>query len=91
MNSIAIAAKLLTDHLPELRKVNEELERLGHPPYYLGGAAFNVEYRLANTPRWVFRWWPPGVRLAQIYLYYIPGIPAGQEPTSANEITVSLN
>ena len=91
MTPVAIAARLLGGSISDLHDVNADLKSAGYPPYYLGGAGFNVEYRLANTPRWVVRWWPPGSRLSEIYLYYMPEIPAGQEPTADDEITVSLD
>lgn len=91
MTPVQITTKLLNDSLNELDGVNADLEARGYPAYFLGQSGFNIEYRLANTPRWVFRWWPPGLRLSQIYLYYMPEIPEGQEPTRANEITVKLD
>ena len=91
MDPVAIAANLLYGSLTDLHKVNDNLKESGYPPYFLGQSGFNVEYRLANKPRWVIRWWPPGVRLSQLYLYYMPDIPKGQEPTQEDEITVDLD
>jgi hypothetical protein len=51
----------------KLYEINAKLLEQGYPKYYLGNTFdFNRDYRLIQTPRFV--WW----RLKEFYLWYIP-------------------
>jgi hypothetical protein len=91
MNPVSIAARLLTGPVADLEAINEKLVQRGFPRYFLGESGFNIQYRIANKPRYVFSWWPPGARLAEFYLFYMPNIPAGREPTTEDEIVIRLD
>jgi len=84
-----LAIRLLQGPGSDLLEINRQLEQRGLPPYYLGGAGFNIDYRVANPPRYGGRWWPPGLALAQFYLYYLPPL-EGREPTRADEIVIDI-
>lgn len=58
-----------------LFKLNAALVANGLPMYHLGGRLFNTDYRMYPTPRFLFNWWPPFLRVEQIYLSYFPGGP----------------
>lgn len=85
-----IASKLLAGPISDLYAINDELRRQHRlPDYYLGGAGFDVRYRIANKPRYVWSWSSFGLKLAQFYLYYLPPL-EGREPTAADEIVIEL-
>lgn len=90
MNTVKISARLLSGPIIDLLKINEQLKEMGLPPYFLGGGGFNVEYRVAEKPRYIWSWSPLGMRLSEVYLYYMPRIMPGAEPTKDDEITVKL-
>lgn len=58
-----------------LFKLNAALVASGLPMYHYGGPSFNTDYRMYPTPRFVFQWLPPWLRVEQIYLSYKPGGP----------------
>jgi len=63
----ASLARLALWHAGQLTALNAYLQQCRLPPFWLGGTAFNTDYRLSPLPRWV--WW----RLTEIYLIYKPG------------------
>lgn len=85
-----IAARLLIGPVQDLVEINAQLVAQGKPEYYLGGAGFNVEYRMANKPRYVWRWWPPDAVLSEFYLYHLPSIPDDRAPDLRDEIVIQL-
>jgi hypothetical protein len=56
----------------QLSAVNPVLTAAGLPPYYLGFGQAHPEYEWENTPRAIWRWWPMGVALDQLYLRHLP-------------------
>lgn len=58
-----------------LFKMNAALVSYGLPMYHYGGPSFNTDYRMYPTPRFLFQWRPPWLRLEQIYISYLPGSP----------------
>lgn len=64
-----IAARLLNGPVSDLNEINAQLARKQLPEYYLGGAGFNIEYRIANKPRYVWNWRAFKAELAEFYLY----------------------
>ena len=85
-----IAAKLLVGPVQDLNEINAQLRAQNKPDYWLGGAGFNVEYRIANQPRYVWRWWPPDLVLSEFYLYHLPSVPEGRAPDLRDEIVIQL-
>lgn len=93
MVPIAVAERVLDRALnvpDDLDRINQSLAGWGLPKFYLGGTSFNTQYRIANKPRYVWRWFPPGMKLSQFYLYYMPNIEPGTEPQPSDEIVISL-
>jgi hypothetical protein len=84
-----IAARLLTGPETDKEAINADLRRRKLPPYYLGEHGLNVEYEIANKPRYVWNWRQFDLVLAQFYLYYLPPL-QGREPTQADEIVIEL-
>jgi L-rhamnose isomerase len=67
-----IAQLLKSQHL--LTEVNTQLLAQGKPSYWLGGTSFNTEYRInpQSKARFVWRWFPPGMVISELYLIYLP-------------------
>ena len=59
-----------------LFKLNAKLADNGLPFYWYGGAEFNTAYRMYPTPRYLFQWRPPFLKVEQIYLSYMAESPA---------------
>ena len=89
LNELVILRRLLSGPTDVLDRINEELQSKGLPPYYLGLGGFSVEYRIANKPRFLWKWKSLSLELDELYLYYMPPI-EGREPTKEDEIVLKL-
>jgi len=58
-----------------LFKLNAKLADNGLPFYWYGGSEFNTAYRMYPTPRYLFQWRPPFLKVEQIYLSYMAESP----------------
>lgn len=64
--------QIVAKYTAQLHSVNPVLQAQGLPAFYVGFRSWNTEYTLENTPRAVWRWWPLGLSLDQLYLRHKP-------------------
>lgn len=64
--------ELIAKYEAQLSSANPVLHREGLPSYYQGLGQVNPDYALENMPRIVWRWWPMGFNLDQLYLVHKP-------------------
>ena len=64
--------EIIAKYGAQLATVNPILFGEGLPTYYQGNGVLHPDYEWANTPRIIWRWWPPGLALDQLYLKHRP-------------------